>query len=73
MPAHATSATEKSTRESSRSTMSNKPLTREEVASIKPADVHNVLGKLLLVDGFDVVSIIPECFATPLFPNSFSP
>jgi len=35
--------------------MSNKPLTREEVASIKPADVHNVLGKLLLVDGFDVV------------------
>jgi L-lysine 6-transaminase len=31
------------------------PLTKAQVDAIKPADVHNVLGRHILVDGFDFV------------------
>jgi L-lysine 6-transaminase len=33
----------------------SKPLTKEQVKNIKPADVHSVLQRVLLVDGFPVV------------------
>jgi hypothetical protein len=38
-------------------TMSNQPLSKNEVERIAPNDVHNVLKRTMLVDGFDVVRI----------------
>jgi len=35
--------------------MALKPLSKAEVNRLKPADVHNVLSKLILADGFDIV------------------
>lgn len=35
--------------------MSSAPLTREQVKNLKPNQVHETLGRKLLVDGFDVV------------------
>ena len=34
------------------------PLTREEVAKLVPTDVHKVLRRVMLVDGFDLVCTI---------------
>jgi hypothetical protein len=34
---------------------SSAPLTREQVKNLKPNQVHETLGRKLLVDGFDVV------------------
>lgn len=42
---------------------SSAPLTREQVKNLKPNQVHETLGRKLLVDGFDVVPLPP-----PLFP-----
>jgi L-lysine 6-transaminase len=35
--------------------MAVKPLSKAEVNRLKPGDVHNVLSKLILADGFDIV------------------
>jgi hypothetical protein len=32
-----------------------KPLSKAEVNRLKPGDVHAVLSKLILADGFDIV------------------
>jgi len=36
------------------------PLTREQVANLKPNEVHNVLRRVMLVDGFDLVRHVPH-------------
>jgi hypothetical protein len=38
------------------------PLTREQVAKLVPQDVHKVLRRVMLVDGFDLVCIVVLCF-----------
>jgi len=35
--------------------MALKPLSKAEVSRLKPTDVHSVLSKLILADGFDIV------------------
>lgn len=55
-------------------TMSSAPLTREQVKNLKPSQVHETLGRKLLVDGFDVVTPprprLPP-FSSPLRLRSF--
>ena len=55
-------------------TMSSAPLTREQVKNLKPNQVHETLGRKLLVDGFDVVPLprpLLPFFSSPLRLRSF--
>jgi hypothetical protein len=51
------------------------PLSRSEVEALAPKDVHDVLARTLLVDGFDVVRLISlrqrSETCSPVFPFLF--
>ena len=46
-------------------TSSSAPLSLEEVHKIQPNEVHSVLKRVMLVDGFDLVRLTLFCY-TPL-------
>lgn len=47
-------------------TVPSKPLSKAEVNRVKPSDVHNILSRHILADGFDIVyDMVRPCACTP--------